>query len=130
MSSHSTRNQRNSSLKPWHGSGFYGQLDLEKLDNRTSVAKAVKSLRESLREYVGDGNIISELLISQIIYKAIKLHFYTTACLQDLQNVEAPHFLPLANSLRLDLAELQKMAGQSKPPSLDDYLNGLQEAGK
>jgi hypothetical protein len=118
------------SPRPWHGSFFYGQLDLDNLDNRTNVAKAVRSLQEALREYTGAVSVLSEILINQIIYKAVKLHFYTASCLQDLQNVEAPHYLPMANSLRLDLEALAKQAGSSKPLSLEEYLNTIQEAGR
>jgi hypothetical protein len=117
--------------KPWHGSGFYQDLDIENLDNRTIIGKTVQNLKLALREYVGNSpSIVTDLIISRIVYKCIKLSLYETQCLQDPQNIEAQHYLPMANSLRLDLESLAKQAGEAKPLSLDDYLQNLQQVAK
>ena len=109
--------------KPWHGAGFYQHFDLEEIDGRTQLGKGIQALKTGLRAYLdGETTVVSELLIQRITYKAIKLAMYESTCLRDPTNEEAPHYLPLSNSLRLDLQALQALAGQSKPPSLDDYL--------
>lgn len=113
---------------PWAGSGFYREIDIESLDARTYLGKSVQLLKSELRAYVGQSNAATELLISRITYKVIKLSLYEAACLQNPENREAPHYLPMANSLRLDLQALAGMAGQAKPPDLEDYLRG--EYGK
>lgn len=116
--------------KPWHGSGFYGDLDIENLDNRTIIGKTVANLKHALREYAGPSpSIAVELIISRITYKCIKLSLYETACLQDPQNIEAQHYLPMANSLRLDLESLAKQVGEvNKLPSLDEFISNMKEA--
>lgn len=110
--------------------GLYRKIDLATLDGRTILGRAAKEIKADLQAFVGAGSIITELLITQIVYKTLRLKLYQGNNFNNPIDFEAAHFLPLANSLRLDLQELAKQAGQAKPPSLDDYLAGLQEAGK
>lgn len=110
--------------------GLYRKIDLATLDGRTILGRAAKEIKAELQAFVGTGSVITDLLIQQIVYKTLRLKLYQGNNLDNPVDFEAAHFLPLANSLRLDLQELAKQAGQSKPPSLDDYLNGLQGASK
>lgn len=84
------------SPKPWHDSGFYRTIDIESLDNRSTIGKSVHNLKTALREFIGTPSVVGELLISRITYKTIKLSLYKDQCLQDSQNIEAHHYLPIA----------------------------------
>ena len=110
---------------------FYTKLDLSGIDKRTKLGRSIKALRRELREYVGEPSIGSEILIQRIIFKVIKLAQYEMVSLVNAYTDEAQHYLPMANSLRLDIQALQKMAGnKSKTPDLSRYLNKLKEASK
>lgn len=102
--------------------GLY--LDLSKLDGRTSIAKAAKQVLEALREFVGDTTVIHEILLHRITYKTIRLSLYEAAKMEENGMAkEADHYLPMANSLRLDIAQLEKMVGNGrKLPDLDEYV--------
>jgi len=102
--------------------GLYTEIDLNCLDKRTRLAKAIKSLKKELRDFVGNPTPATELLIHRIIYKTVKLSLYESTSLQDPKNEEAAHYLPMSNSLRLDLVALAGMVGKSKPPDLGKYL--------
>ena len=101
---------------------LYAKIDLNAIDGRTHVGKAITALKKELRDYIGEPTPGSELLIQRITYKAIKLSLYEVSCLTDLKPEESDHYLPMANSLRLDLAALGHMAGQARAPDLRDYL--------
>jgi hypothetical protein len=102
--------------------GLHIELSYGQLDGRTSVAKNIKVIRESLREYVGKVSAAADILITRISYKAVKLALYELNALQDLKNYEAGYYIPLSNSLRLDLQALANLADKPKPPDLDGYL--------
>jgi hypothetical protein len=102
--------------------GLYLDLNMRNIDYRTKLGKAVKGLKTQLRTFVGESTTASELLIQRITYKAIKLGLYELNCFMNLENKESDHYLPMANSLRLDLQALAGMAGKPKPPNLDEYL--------
>jgi hypothetical protein len=106
-------------------SGLYRDIDISLVDGRTQAGKTIVGLRRELRDFVGEGTIATELLINQISYKVLKLTLYQAASLKSLKNEEAPHFLPMANSLRLDLVALAGMAGQKKAPDLQGYLDAV-----
>ena len=86
------------------------------------MGKTVSWLKKELHDFVGENTIASELLINQIIYKTIKLNFYTKTKLSNLKNEEASYYLPMCNSLRLDLLALGQLAGKPQPQDLQDYL--------
>jgi hypothetical protein len=130
--SKSSRKQPNTEPVPRNTAGFYKKIDLESIDGRTTLGKAVKEIKTQLREYVGDNRtLVSEILIGRIAYKVVRLCRYEINNLENPADQEVPHFLPLANSLRLDLIALQQMAEATKPPSLDDFLSSnYGKAGK
>jgi len=105
--------------------GLYRQIDLETLDGRTRLGKAAKEVKAELKAYVGRGTIVTDMLIDQIVYKLLRLKLYQARNVYNAKDFEAAHFLPLSNSLRLDLQELSRQVGQGRPPSLDEYLSGL-----
>ena len=113
----------------WRGSGFHARLDLDNIDGRSKTGKTITVLKKCLRDYVVQCTPLTELLIGRIIYKTLKLMMYESACLQNPQNAESAHYLPMANSLRLDLQTLAGLAGEAKPPDLSDYLK-LKDATK
>jgi len=80
------------------------------------------ALQERLRDFVGVSNAVTDLLIHRILYKSLRLSMYETSKILDDPFQEADHYLPMSNSLRLDLTALASMAGKKRPPSLDDYL--------
>ena len=113
---------RESNKRPYNQTGLYIKVDAEALDGRTTVAKLIKELKHGLQDYVGESTIASELLIQRIIYKHIRLSAYENAFIEHPKNEEKQHYLPMANSLRLDLIALQQLAGESEPPNLKSYI--------
>ena len=103
--------------------GLRLELAYDHLDGRTRVAKSIKAIRDDLRKYVGETSAVSEILISRISYKALKLSLYELSSLQNLENQEAHYYLPMANSLRLDLQALEVLTGRPQPPDLESYIN-------
>lgn len=100
------------------------RMDLSKLDGRTAPARAVKQILKELREYVGEGTVATELLLHRIAYKCVKLSMYEATKIDDMTAEESPAYIPLANSLRLDIQQLEKMVGSgSKAPDLQSYLS-------
>ena len=67
---------------------------------------------------MGGSTTASELLISRICYKTIKLSLYEASSLTSLVNVESAHYLPMSNSLRLDLQALAELAKKQPPGDL------------
>lgn len=108
----------------WLKSGLYVEIDINKIDGRTRMGKTIKGLKAELRDFVGGSTTASELLISRICYKTIKLSLYEASSLTSLANEESAHYLPMSNSLRLDLQALADLAKKqpSKVPSLDDWM--------
>jgi hypothetical protein len=102
--------------------GLYTQLDEQNLDGRTTLAKLVKELGQELNEYVGNRSIVSDILIQRIIFKHIRLASYESKFIENPDSEEKQHYLPMANSLRLDLQALAGLAGKSKPPDLGKYI--------
>ena len=97
------------------------------LDQRTQIAIMARKTKKALQQFVGDNNAATEILIQQIVYKYLRLSIYTANNLENPEYWEAPHYLSMANSLRIDLQELTRQAGQAKPPSLDQYIEKIQK---
>jgi hypothetical protein len=75
-----------------------------------------------LREYAGDNcDIATELLIGEIGYKIVKLRLYQMNMLESRE--EAAHYLPMSNSVRLDLKELREVVGKQQAPDLREFLS-------
>lgn len=110
-------------VAPWNGSGFRANFQLEDVDGRTRVGKSILAIKKHLREYIGNNTVVTEILISQICYKTVRLSMYTHACLKDARQMESQYYMPMANSLRSDLQALAGLVGESRPPDLNDYLN-------
>lgn len=102
--------------------GFY--MSLENVDGRTCLGKAIKRLRERLREYVEEATPATEILIERILYKSIRISLYEANRLNNPAK-ESDHYLPMSNSLRLDLQVLSQLAGRVKSPSLDEILREI-----
>lgn len=109
---------------------FYAAIDLNYLDQRTTLGSVVKLLQDELRAYVGESNVVTDGLSHRIIYKIIRCSLYETAQLKDNAPVdmEADHYIALSNSLRYDLQLLAKFADKPKPPDLDHYLRKVYES--
>lgn len=103
--------------------GLYTEIDINTIDRRTKLGITIKNLQKQLREYVGQTTTASELLIHRVVYKTIKLSLYESFSLENIEHKEADHYLPMANSLRLDLVALASMAGKPKAPDLNEYIN-------
>lgn len=111
--------------------GLRVKLHLDDLDHRSRIVRTLKYLQEQLREYVGNANIISELLIQRIAYKAVRLSMYEVSMIQDPNPVDARHYLPFANSLRMDLQTLEKIAETAKSvPTIDEILAQAKNVGE
>jgi hypothetical protein len=103
------RNSKRISLKH----GLY--LDIGTIDGRTRLGKTISALRRQLRDSVGVSTPGNELLIQRIIYKSIRLGLYEGTRLSRFEDKDAAHYLPMANSLRLDLLALAQMKGEKSP---------------
>jgi hypothetical protein len=103
-----------------HGLNF----SLNKIDNRTKLGRAQKLLQDYLRAYVGECTIITEMLLSRIIYKAIKCYYYENTDIEKkaLDESAGKLYLAYTNSLRCDLAELNRLAAAPKEKDLMSYL--------
>jgi hypothetical protein len=104
--------------------GLNLNFSLNQIDKRTKLGQAQKLLQDYLRAYIGECTIVSELLLSRIIYKAIKCYYYENTDIekQALDESAGKLYLAYTNSLRCDLAELRKMADAPKEKTLMDYL--------
>jgi len=101
-------------------------LELKDVDHRTKLGRSLKSLKNHLREYVGNPNPATELLIQRIAYKAIKLGLYESSALADLQNSESAQYLPLSESMRRDLLTLRDLgATRQEPVSYEEAMKLL-----
>lgn len=104
--------------------GLY--MDPADIDGRTRLGRTIRGIKDALREYKGESSIVSEMLIDRIVYKAIRLCLYEVNVLKDPNMVESDAYLPMANSLRLDLQALEKMVGTGKKaPDLNEYLKNV-----
>ena len=102
--------------------GLYLDLRINTVDERTSIGKAHKALTSHLRQFVGESTVITELLLSRIVFKALKLYLFESEELSKPLSEMLPVYLSMSNSLRRDLAELSRMASAPKEQDLMDYL--------
>jgi hypothetical protein len=104
--------------------GLNLNFSLNQIDKRTKLGQAQKLLQDYLRAYVGETTIISELLLSRIIYKAIKCYYYENTDIEKkaLDESAGKLYLAYTNSLRCDLAELNRLAAAPKEKDLMTYL--------
>jgi hypothetical protein len=113
---------RNTKLQPYRH-GLHLDFESREIDTRTKLGKAHKALKQHLREFVGEGTVVSELLISRIVFKSLKLFLFESS---DIENPIAdlpPAYLSMSNSLRRDLVALSQIAGRkTTTPDLMTYL--------
>jgi hypothetical protein len=104
--------------------GLNLDFSLNKIDHRTKLGRAQKLLQDYLRAHIGESSIVSELLLSRIIYKAIKCYYYENHDIQKkaLDESAGKLYLAYTNSLRCDLAELNRLAQAPKEQDLMSYL--------
>jgi hypothetical protein len=108
--------------------GLYVNYDERALDGRTTTAKIIRELKRELNVYVGQPTVATEILINRIIYKHLRLSAYENAFVENPKPEEKQHYIPLSNSLRLDLQTLKEMVAQKKqPPDLQGYIKQLKE---
>ena len=102
-------------------------------DLRFKEGKRLKEVMDALTADLGGqpsimqelalGNIRTKLIIIFQIGKYIDEQASLIGPDQDLLPILRNSYLGYSNSLRADLESLAKLAGQKKPPSLDDYLD-------
>jgi hypothetical protein len=102
--------------------GLYLDLRINTIDERTSIGKAHKALTAHLRQFVGESTVITELLLSRIVFKALKLYLFESEELNKPLDDHIAVYLSMSNSLRRDLAELDRMASAPKEKELMAYL--------
>lgn len=102
--------------------GLYLDLRIGTVDERTSVGKAHKALMNHLRQFVGESTVITELLLSRITFKALKLYLYESEKLNKPLDDQISVYLSVSNSLRRDLAELGRFAAAPKEQDLANHL--------
>ena len=107
-------------LQPKRRHGLY--IDVANIKRNTRAGVAIDTIKKALREWVGEGTAGTELLIQRIAYKVVRLSMYEASRYDDPDLDEAAIYLPMSNSLRLDLAALSSMAGRGRPPDLQEYL--------
>ena len=88
------------------------------------MGKAYKMLQDYLRAYVGESTIVTEMLINRIVYKSIKCYLFESQDIekQMLDDSAGTLYLSYTNSLRRDLAELDRLATAPKENELMTYL--------
>jgi hypothetical protein len=102
------------------------RMNLEKLDKRTNEGKVVKQVLVMLREFIGIENInpLTEMLCHQITYKFVRLSMHQATMLSNRESKESAYYLPMSNSLRLDIGMLQQLIGTTqKLPDLSEYIS-------
>ena len=113
---------KDTKLQPYRH-GLHLDFESREIDTRTKLGKAHQALKHHLREFVGEGTVVSELLISRIVFKSLKLFLFETS---DIENPIAdlpPAYLSMSNSLRRDLVALSQVAGKkTTAPDLMEYL--------
>ena len=97
-------------------------MDLTSIDGRTKVGKAINGLKSHLRDFVGEATPATEILIQRIAYKTVRLGLYEVAFLSSPGTKEKDHYLPMSNSLRLDLQALQMLSAKPKSPDLEQNI--------
>lgn len=112
----------NAPTKHSYRHGLHLDLRIGTVDERTQVGKAHKALTAHLRQHVGESTIITELLLSRIVFKALKLYLYESEELGNPLNDQISVYLSISNSLRRDLAELDRFAAAPKEQDLMSYL--------
>jgi hypothetical protein len=111
----------NNAMQPYKH-GLYLDLRIGAIDERTSVGKAHKALTAHLRQFVGESTVVTELLLSRIVFKALKLYIFESEELNKPLDNNIAVYLSISNSLRRDLAELDRFAAAPKEADLMDYL--------
>ena len=107
-------------------------LSLSHIDERTKLGKACKLLHEYLHSFVGESTIVTELLISRIVYKSIKCFMYENTDIKKkvLDESVGKLYLSYTNSLRCDLAELNRLASAPREQDLMSYLKENYQTSK
>jgi hypothetical protein len=113
---------RNTKLQPYRH-GLHLDFESREIDTRTRLGKAHKALKQHLREFVGEGTVVSELLISRIVFKSLKLYLFECSSMESPIADLPPAYLSMSNSLRRDLVALSQIAGKkTTTPDLMEYL--------
>jgi len=113
--------------RKYRPTGLYRKIEESQLDGRTLTAKLVRRLTEELRHYVevqtGEAPTITvQILIQRIVYKHVRLSNYENTVVTSDETAEAQHYVPLSNSLRLDLAQLMTIIKGDRGLGLDEML--------
>lgn len=115
---------KDTKLQPYRH-GLHLDFESREIDTRTRLGKAHKALKQHLREFVGEGTVVSEIMINRIVFKSLKLFLFES---QNKSNPLAdlpPAYLSMSNSLRRDLVALSQIAGNKT--TTPDLLNYLEE---
>jgi hypothetical protein len=105
--------------------GLHLDLRINTVDSRTAIGKAHKALTAHLRQFVGESNVITELLLSRIVFKSLRLYLFESEELSKPLSDMLPVYLSMSNSLRRDLAELSRMS--STMPTEQDLKGYLEQ---
>jgi len=113
--------------REYRQTGLYRKIEEGQLDGRTQTAKLVKALTAELQHYVKvqtgeEPSVAVQVLIQRIVYKHVRLSNYENATVTSDKHTEAQHYIPFANSLRLDLAQLMTIVKGDKGLGLDEML--------
>jgi len=113
--------------RKYRPTGLYTKLETKALDGRTEVAKLVRRLTAELHRYVAtqtgeQPSVAVQVLIQRIVYKHVRLSNYENATVMSDKPTEAQHYIPFANSLRLDLAQLMSIVKGDRGLGLDEML--------
>ena len=109
-------------LQPYRH-GLHLDFESRAIDTRTRLGKAHQALKQHLREFVGEGTVVSELLISRIVFKSLKLFLFESSDMEKPIADLPPAYLSMSNSLRRDLVALSQITGKkTSTPDLMEYL--------
>jgi hypothetical protein len=133
----SKKQARNQKLRPKkepdgrvkHAVNSLAELIRGPLDGRLKVAKKKKELEESLIYYCGGPQSLNPLLlglIEEIAFKKLLLSHCQKMILLGYYEPSQKFYLPLSNSYRLDIRDLESMLREGKhktAKSLEQYID-------
>jgi hypothetical protein len=101
-----------------HGAWSLDKLLKADLDKRLTIARERDALEAELVDHAGGVDALTPsmtLLIKRITHKSLVAAQAEKAALLGMFNLSGKHYLALSNSLRLDIAELERLLRQKRP---------------
>lgn len=110
--------------------GLFQRIDIDGIDGRTKLAKMAKEIEATFTDYGRHDSPEAAVLIKQITQKILRLEIFY-ANMEPSGSLDLPPaFLPLTNSLRLDMQRLADLAKEDDiGPTVADLI-AIHDKGK